>query len=130
MRCAPMTAAQTWGLASYWWFEPGDPNYAHADGHAITFHPKYNGDSNRQVFIASDGGIHRSNDARAAVGKTVAAVCGDPVAESDRLDVAQQRLQVTQFYHGAVYPDGEPLLRRHAGQRHAARRRRRRPELG
>ena len=45
---------QNWGLASYWWFDPGDPNYAHADGHAITFHPKYNGDSNRQVFIASD----------------------------------------------------------------------------
>jgi hypothetical protein len=48
------------GVASYWWFDPGDPNYAHADNHAITFHPKYNGSNNRQLFVASDGGVHRT----------------------------------------------------------------------
>ena len=69
---------RNWGVASYWWFDATDPNYAHADNHAITFHPKYNGDSNRQMFAASDGGIHRTDDARAAVGTTLAACAATP----------------------------------------------------
>ncbi|HEX6161940.1 MAG TPA: hypothetical protein VFZ31_01155 [Vicinamibacterales bacterium] len=97
---------QNWGLASYWWFNPGDPNYAHADGHAIVFHPKYNGDSNRQVFIASDGGIHRSNNARAALGTTLASVCGETTPAQITWSSLNNGYQVTQFYHGAVYPDG------------------------
>jgi len=100
----------TWGLASYWWFDSGDPNYAHADGHAITFHPKYNGDSNRQVFVASDGGIHRSDDARAAVGTTLASVCGEPVANQITWTSLNNGYEVTQFYHGAVYPDGSTFF--------------------
>ena len=101
---------QNWGLASYWWFNPGDPNYAHADGHAITFHPKYNGDSNRQVFIASDGGIHRSGDARAALGTTLASVCGDTSPAQITWSSLNNGYQVTQFYHGAVYPDGKTFF--------------------
>ena len=98
---------QTWGLASYWWFTPGvDPNYAHADNHAIVFHPKYNGDSNRQMFLASDGGIHRTDDARAPVGTTLASVCGEPVANQVTWTSLNNGYEVTQFYHGTVYPDG------------------------
>jgi photosystem II stability/assembly factor-like uncharacterized protein len=95
-----------WGVASYWWFDATDPNYAHADSHAITFHPKYNGDSNRQVFAASDGGIHRTDNARAAVGTTLAQVCGNTTADQIRWTSMNNGYQVTQFYHGAVYPDG------------------------
>ena len=98
---------QTWGLASYWWFDSGDPNYAHADNHAIVFHPKYNADSNRQVFLASDGGIHRSDDARAPVGTTVASVCGEPVPNQMTWTSLNNGYEVTQFYHGTVYPDGQ-----------------------
>jgi photosystem II stability/assembly factor-like uncharacterized protein len=97
---------QTWGVASYWWFDPADANYAHADNHAITFHPKYNGDSNRQMFAASDGGIHRTTDARAPVGTTLAAICGEPVPNQVQWASLNNGYQVTQFYHGAVYPDG------------------------
>jgi photosystem II stability/assembly factor-like uncharacterized protein len=97
---------QTWGVGSYWWFDPTDPNYSHADSHAITFHPKYNGDSNRQMFAASDGGIHRTTDARAPVGATLAAVCGNPAANQVQWTSLNNGYQVTQFYHGAVYPDG------------------------
>ena len=96
---------QTWGLGSYWWFNADDPNYAHADSHAITFHPKYNGDSNRQMFVASDGGVARTNDARAAVGTTLASICGEPVENQIRWTSLNNGYQVTQFYHGAVYPD-------------------------
>jgi photosystem II stability/assembly factor-like uncharacterized protein len=97
---------QTWGVGSYWWFDPTDPNYSHADNHAITFHPKFNGDSNREMFVASDGGIHRTTDARASVGTTLAAVCGNPVANQVQWTSLNNGYQVTQFYHGAVYPDG------------------------
>jgi len=101
---------QTWGVASYWWFDPTDPNYSHADNHAITFHPKYNGDSNRQMFAASDGGIHRTTDARAPVGATLAAVCGNPVANQVQWTSLNNGYQVSQFYHGAVYPDGNTFF--------------------
>ena len=96
----------TWGVASYWWFDATDPNYAHADQHALTFHPKFNGDSNRRLFVASDGGVHRTDDARAAVGTTLASVCGEPVENQVRWTSLNNGYQVTQFYHGAVYPDG------------------------
>ena len=99
-------AGRNWGVASYWWFDATDPNYSHADNHAITFHPKYNGDSNRQMFAASDGGVHRTNDARAAVGTTLESVCGTPTADQVRWTSLNNGYQVTQFYHGAVYPDG------------------------
>lgn len=101
---------RNWGVASYWWFGADDPNYAHADNHAITFHPKYNGDSNRQMFAASDGGIHRTDDARAAVGTTVSQVCGITTPDQITWRSLNNGYQVTQFYHGAVYPDGQTFF--------------------
>jgi len=97
---------QNWGVASYWWFDSGDPFYSHADQHAITFHPKFNGDSNRTLFVASDGGIHRTTDARAAVGRTLPSICGNPGADQVQWTSLNNGYQVTQFYHGAVYPNG------------------------
>ena len=101
---------RTWGVGSYWWFDPTDPNYSHADNHAITFHPKYNGDSNRQMFAASDGGIHRTTDARASVGTTLDAICGITAANQIQWTSINNGYQVTQFYHGAVYPDGNTFF--------------------
>lgn len=101
---------QTWGVASYWWFDATDPNYSHADNHAITFHPKFNGDSNRQMFAASDGGIHRTTDARAPVGTTLAAICGSPLPNQVQWTSLNNGYQVSQFYHGAVYPDGNTFF--------------------
>jgi photosystem II stability/assembly factor-like uncharacterized protein len=101
---------RNWGVASYWWFDATDPNYAHADNHAITFHPKFNGDSNRQMFVASDGGVHRTLDARAAVGTTVSAVCGNTVDNAVQWTSLNNGYQVTQFYHGATYPDGSSFF--------------------
>ena len=43
-----------WGLASYWWAAGQDPSFAHADQHAIVFHPDYDGVSNRSIFSTSD----------------------------------------------------------------------------
>jgi photosystem II stability/assembly factor-like uncharacterized protein len=101
---------RNWGVASYWWFDATDPNYSHADQHAITFHPMYNGASNRRMFVASDGGIHRTNDARAAVGTTLDSICGITSADQVTWTSLNNGYQVTQFYHGAVYPDASSFF--------------------
>ena len=97
---------QNWGIASYWWFGQGDPNYAHADNHVIRFHPGYNGTSNKKMYVASDGGVFRTDDARAAVGTTVANVCGAPVAGAVAWTELNNNYVTMQFYHGSTYPDG------------------------
>ncbi len=97
---------RNWGVASYWWFNRGDPNYAHADNHVIRFHPNYDGSSNTTIFVASDGGVFRTNNARGAVGTTVDNICGNPVAGMVQWTELNNNYATTQFYHGAVYPDG------------------------
>ena len=95
-----------WGLASYWWAEKTNPHYAHADHHVITFHPQYNGSTNRQMFIGSDGGIFRTDDARASVAASSGAAC-NPNASGVAWTSLNNGYGVTQFYHGAVFPDGK-----------------------
>lgn len=97
---------QNFGVASYWWIGQGESNYSHADQHVITFHPGYNGTSNRIMFNANDGGIFRTNDARAAVGTTVTNVCGAFVPGAVTWTELNNNYTTTQFYHGSTYPDG------------------------
>ncbi|MGB0132498.1 MAG: hypothetical protein WBP53_01525, partial [Dokdonella sp.] len=100
-------AGVDWGTASYWWFEKGvDSEYHHADQHGLVFHPQYNGTSNRILFATSDGGIERTDDARAPVNTTVAQLCGAPVAGGTVWTDLNNGYVTTQFYDGAVYPDG------------------------
>lgn len=97
---------QNWGIASYWWANPAIPQYAHADQHLLVFHPKYDGNGNRQLFVGNDGGIFRTLDARAFTATGSTGVC-----RPDSSAVAWQSLNsglgVTQFYHGSVFPDGQ-----------------------
>ncbi|MBL8204070.1 MAG: hypothetical protein JNM09_07560 [Blastocatellia bacterium] len=95
-----------WGIASYWWPEPSVPQYAHADHHIIAFHPNYNGTSNKQMFIGNDGGVYRTDDARALVATGITATC-NPSASGVRWTSLNNNYGVTQFYHGAVFPDGK-----------------------
>ena len=96
-----------WGTAGYWWSRKGiDPQYHHADQHGIVFHPQYNGTTNRIMFSASDGGVERIDDARAPVNNTVGQICGAPVAGSPTWVDRNNGYVTTQFYDGAVYPNG------------------------
>ena len=95
-----------WGIASYWWPEKNVPQYAHADQHAIVFHPNYNGTTNKQMFVGNDGGIFRTDDARAFVIAGVTSPC-NPAASGVRWTSLNNNYGVTQFYHGAVFPDGK-----------------------
>ena len=94
-----------WGQASHWWADPAHPHLAHADQHAIVFHPGYNGTTNKQMFVGNDGGLFRTLDARAATAVGNTAPC-----DFNNGSVAWSSLNngyaVTQFYHGVPYPDG------------------------
>ena len=95
-----------WGVAGPSYiggnFESGP---IHPDHHVIVFHPQFNGAGNQQLFVGNDGGIFRTINARGPVATTIPAVC-----RPDGVGVRWQSLNadygVTQFYHGAVSPDG------------------------
>jgi hypothetical protein len=101
---------RNWGLASFGYGPTVASFYAHADQHAITFHPNYDGDANQTVLIGNDGGIFRSTNARAATSSGPLAACssGQPI------QIAWTSLNhgygVTQFYHGTPFPDGTQYL--------------------
>lgn len=104
-----------WGVASYWWFDGTDPNYAHADNHGIFFHPGYDGVANKQMFVTSDGGIYRTDDATAAVGTDTSAgdqnsICGNANLPALTWSNLNNGYAVTQFYHGTVYPDNQTFF--------------------
>lgn len=98
------------GVASYWWKDIGTPNYNHADNHGIAFHPNYDGVGNRIMYAVNDGGIFRTNNARANVGTTVANVCGTTVAGAVTWTEINNGYSTTQFYHGSTFPDGNSYL--------------------
>lgn len=99
----------TWGLASYWWLDRGDRTFVHADQHAIVFHPDYDAAANRTMFAANDGGIFRTDDARAPVATGTSAIC-DPDAPQTRWVDLNHNLGITQFYHGLPYAHGSRYL--------------------
>ena len=101
---------RTWGQASYWWSAPEEtPPFVHADQHVIVFHPRYNGTSNRVAYFGNDGGVFRTDDARAATVKGLDALCVHDLAKTSFTSL-NNNYGVTQFYHGAVFPDGERFI--------------------
>lgn len=96
-----------WGVASYWWFTPGqDPGHAHADHHVIAFHPQFDGNTNQTMFVGNDGGVFETVNARAAVGTTLDAVCGNVPSDAVQWAVRSGNYAVTQFYSGALRQHG------------------------
>jgi len=100
----------SWGLASYWWATDGMTRaWIHADQHAIVFHPAYDGAANRTVYFTNDGGVFRSDDARAEVGRGEGAPCNFRSSSMVYVPL-NSGYGVSQLYHGAVSPDGNTFL--------------------
>ena len=97
---------RTWGLANYWWEGNG---FAHADQHALVFHPSYDGTRNQTLLVAGDGGVYRTDNARAPVARGDAAPC-DSSGSAVRWTSLDHGYGVTQFYDGAVFPGGLSYL--------------------
>lgn len=105
------------GQASHWWFGRGvDKEYNHADHHLLVFHPAYDGVNNRVMFSTNDGGIFKTTNAKAPVAYSPdpinpsSPVCGNTPANLVAWTELNNGYQVTQFYHGAHYPDGNTVL--------------------
>lgn len=98
-----------WGIASLWFSVPSDPFFVHADQHAIVFDPGYNGTSNKTMYATNDGGLFKTTDARAAVDPPVNPNICDTAATTIAVpwESLNNGYDVTQFYHGTVYPDGQ-----------------------
>jgi hypothetical protein len=97
-----------WGIASHWWADPSASVYCHADQHAIVFHPGYNGASNKTMYVGNDGGLFVTTDARAATGTGEDAVCNQ--ISNVPWSNLNNNYGVTQFYHGAAYPNGTTYI--------------------
>lgn len=91
---------KTWGIASFWW----DPSSSHADHHSINFDPRY-GTSNERMIVTNDGGVYRTDNARAAIATGPKATC-DQRGTSVVWTSLNHNYGGTQFYHGAVTNDG------------------------
>ncbi len=78
----------------------------HPDQHVMVFHPQYNGTTNQTFFLANDGGLFRTDNARAtmATGATAACRLSNSAVNWSSLN---NGYGVTQFYNGTVFPDGK-----------------------
>ncbi len=99
---------RTWGIASLWQVPYGNAQFAHADRHVIAFHPNYDGAGNQTLYLGSDGGIFRTDNARAAVATGPQAVClaNFEANSAIRWTNLNNSYTATQFYHGFAYPGG------------------------
>lgn len=100
---------KTWGVASYWWANETASAFAHADQHAIAFHPRFNGTTNQIVYFMNDGGVYRTENALAEVARGPRATC-DVFRSKVAFTPLNHNFGITQFYHGAVFPDGTRYL--------------------
>ncbi len=95
-----------WGQATHAYQARENPQYIHADQHVLVFHPQYNGTTNQVIFAGNDGGLWRSENARAGVATGNTAPC-----KASNTAVNWRTLNngygVTQFYNGTVTPDGK-----------------------
>src|SRR5205807_2015647 len=74
--------------------------------HAIVFDPGYNGTTNQNMYVGNDGGIFKTTNALAA---TSTDVCS-PANPGVNWTSLNHGLQITQFYDGAVAPNGTTYI--------------------
>ena len=98
-------AGTNWDTVSRWWADPSHPNYAHADQHAIVFHPDYDGVDNKTLYVGNDGGIQYTENADGGT-LGIPGICGVTIDDAVTWQGLNNNYVVTQFYHGTVFPDG------------------------
>ncbi|MFO0930836.1 MAG: Ig-like domain repeat protein [Gemmataceae bacterium] len=97
---------------SYWWINSTLFPYAHADHHFIAFHPNYNGSSETRFYDANDGGVTVTSNPSATKGTSANDICPNTVGQLKGATYGSLNngYQVTQYYDGAVYPDGSTFF--------------------
>ena len=97
---------RNWGVASYWWPQSDTPSFLHADQHSITFDPRYDGVANQRLLVTNDGGVYETSNSRAGIGTSLPDAC-TPLRSALIFRSLNHGFGATQFYHGAVAPDGQ-----------------------
>ncbi len=94
--------ASTFELAGYWFTNPAvtDSMYIHADQHFIVFDHGYNGTTNQMLYVGGDGGIWRTENARAATSPEDCPMPPDQPLPEIIWENLNNGYAVTQFYHG------------------------------
>jgi hypothetical protein len=101
---------RTWGLVSSMALPPtAAQTPVHVDQHGIAFHPAYDGVANQTLIVGNDGGLYRTHNARARATSGPRAACS-PVSLALGWESLNHGYGVTQFYHGAPFPDGTRYL--------------------
>jgi len=93
----------TWGIPGYWIFytvDPTPPYYVHPDHHTIVFHPDYDGVGNQTMYVGNDGGLFRTENARAATSQEDCPLPGTLPLPAVEWESLNNGYGVTQFYHG------------------------------
>ena len=102
----------TWGAASLWQLPYNSNQFAHADRHLFVFHPSYNGTTNQTLYLATDGGVFRTDNARAAVSTGPMGTCQSVFTAACAVDWVNLNnfYAATQYYHGFAYPGGQAYM--------------------
>ena len=82
---------ENWEKISTWWLAPDSP---HADHHVLVNDPDYDGENNKRLYNANDGGVYKADDITAA---------NDDATDNGWTNL-NNSLAVTQFYGGAGIP--------------------------
>jgi hypothetical protein len=102
-----------WGSAGYSAFYqsfPAPTYQIHGDHHSMVFHPNYDGATNQTAFATNDGGLFKTENARAATSQEACPINPTlpfPAIEWQRLN---NGYGVTQFYHGDAARHGDIYL--------------------
>ena len=99
---------QNFDIAAYWIFytlSPPPPFQLHPDHHTIVFHPGYDGVGNQTMYVGNDGGIFRTQNARAATSQEDCPLPGSLPLPQIVWQPLNNGYGVTQFYHGDAAKD-------------------------
>jgi uncharacterized protein (TIGR03437 family) len=101
----------TWGVATLWNYVL-IPQYSHADRHGLIFHPGFNGTTNQTIYHFTDGGLLRSDNARAAVSTGPQSGCKTQYQANSKITWTNLNggLRNSQFWKGAAFPGGQAWI--------------------
>ena len=98
------------GYSIFYQSVPLPPYYIHPDNHAIVFHPQYDGTSNQTMYVGNDGGVFRTQNARAATSLEDCPLPPDQPLPAIVWQNLNNGYAVTQFYHGDSARDSDVYI--------------------
>jgi photosystem II stability/assembly factor-like uncharacterized protein len=99
-----LDGGSTWGVNQCCSAEPGSNSALHVDFHALVFDSGYDGAGDQKLYVGSDGGLARIDNAASAVPNME--ICSGGAWGSLSWTGLNHNYGVTQFYAGEPIPSG------------------------